>query len=351
MRIGDAIQTARRACGITQEELAQRAGVTQAALSRYETGMRDPSDQALGAIAEHLGVTVRLLQHAGRTRGATAIDAHMRRRATAKATVWRRLEAQINMLDMHAGLLEEEITIQAENQIPALDPTETPPDEAARMVRAQWRMPSGPVRDLVGWFESAGCLVVDRDFETPRVDGLSQWNGGHPVVLLNERMPTDRRRWTLAHELGHLCLHNAEPSQDMKQMEKEANDFAAEFLAPAAVIRSQLYALDTGKLLALKRQWGISAQAIVNRAHDLGAISAQQRTNFYKQFSRLGWRTQEPESDELAEEQPRLAAKIGKKMAAGGLTPKDISLAAGFTGPGDHNPFARSPHLRAVAAV
>ena len=98
------------------------------------------------------------------------------------------------------------------------------------------RMPSGPVRDLMGWLESAGCLVVAEDFGAMtgggRVDGLSQWVGDWPVMLVNGRAPTDRLRLTLAHELGHLCLHSAELGGDP---EDEANAFASEFLMPADV--------------------------------------------------------------------------------------------------------------------
>lgn len=337
MSIGDAIKTARRARGITQEELAHQTGITQAALSRYENDLRGPSQAALSAIAEHLGVTVRLLRSASRLRGAVAIDVHMRRRATAKATEWRRLEAQLNMYDLHAKLLGEEITIRTAQRVPQFDPVDTPPADAARMVRAQWRMPSGPVRDLVGWLESAGCMVIDRDFATTRVAGLSQWSSDHPLILVNERMPTDRRRLTLAHELGHLCLHNLEPMPDM---ETDANDFAAEFLMPEVVIRPQFRNLSTGKLLDLKRQWGVSAQALVERAYRLGVIDVRRRTGFYKQFSYLGWRKREPASDELAPEQPRLTADIGRALAERGLTAEEISQIAGFAEPTPDNPFA-----------
>ena len=60
-----------------------------------------------------------------------------------------------------------------------------------------------------------------------RVDGLSQWVADSPVMLVNSRAPTDRLRLTLAHELGHICLHSDELGGDP---EVEANDFAAEFL-------------------------------------------------------------------------------------------------------------------------
>ncbi len=76
---------------------------------------------------------------------------------------------------------------------------------------------------------------------------------------------------------------------------------------PADTIRPQLRNLTTGKLHDLKRAWGVSMQALTERAYRLGAIRASERTNLYKTFSRLGWRTHEPVSDELTPEHPQLA--------------------------------------------
>ena len=112
--------------------------------------------------------------------------------------------------------------------------------------------------------EAAGCLIIDTDFETTRVDGLSQWSGAHPVVMLNVGAPTDRRRLTLAHELGHLCLHRQGVPDDV---ESDANTFAAEFLMPAETIRPELRNLTVGRLHDLKRYWRVSMQALIERAH------------------------------------------------------------------------------------
>jgi Zn-dependent peptidase ImmA (M78 family) len=46
--------------------------------------------------------------------------------------------------------------------------------------------------------------VFGEDFGTQRIDGLSQWIGDHPVLLINVIAPMDRNRLTVAHELGHL---------------------------------------------------------------------------------------------------------------------------------------------------
>ncbi|MCY3850012.1 MAG: XRE family transcriptional regulator [Acidimicrobiaceae bacterium] len=346
MGIGEAIAMARRARGLTQGLLAERLGITQAALSRYENELRDPTDDALDQIASTLGVLPELLSQADRMEGALAVGAHMRRRATAKPTVWRRLEAQLNLHRLHAQRLFDELDLRTELTIPWLDPFEYEPTTAARLLRMQWRMPSGPVRDLVGWMESAGCLIIDTDFGTSRVDGLSQWSGTYPVVMLNLSAPTDRRRLTLAHELGHLCLHSQGVPDDV---EADATAFAAEFLLPEETIRPQLRNLTVGRLHDLKRLWGVSMQALIERSHELGVITSRERTNFYKRFSALGWRTREPLSDELAQERPRLAAEIGRALLARGHNKSEAARICGYTVDNPDNPFIVDKHqLRLV---
>ena len=350
MSLGEALVTVRRARGMTQEALADATGMTQAALSRYENDLRDPSIEALGTLAAALGVTPAFLRGTGRIGGAFMVDAHMRRRRTAKATVWRRLEARLNVYRVHLDLLLREVEVVPPLALPLFDPLEYAPADAARIMRMQWRMPSGPVRDLMGWLESAGCLVVAEDFGAMtgggRVDGLSQWAGDAPVMLVNGRAPTDRLRLTLAHELGHLCLHSAELGGDP---EDEANAFAAEFLMPAEVIRPELRSLSLGKLHGLKRYWGVSMQALIERAHRLGTLSAQQRTGLYKALSRRGWRTNEPLSDELAPERPALVAQLGQTLLNRGLTPQEVALIAGATpNPSDRPFFLPKPRLSAV---
>ncbi|MFT4164189.1 MAG: XRE family transcriptional regulator [Microlunatus sp.] len=335
--LGEVLTTARRASGLTQEKLAERAGVTQAALSRYENGLREPDDATLEVLARALGVTTRFMKHAGRVRGAAAVDAHMRRRATAPATVWKKLEARLNMYRMHVSVLSEEIQIRSNNRVPTFDPIDTTPDAAARMVRMQWSMPIGPVRNLVGWLESAGCLIIEESFGTTRVDGMSQWIGEQPVIYINSDSPTDRKRLTLAHELGHLVLHSTEV---VEEIEEQANEFAAEFLMPIEVIKPQLRNLRIDVLPDLKRQWGVSMAALIERAYRSGFLAASKRVSMYKIFGSRGWRTSEPVSNELVPERPTLAAAIAQALVDRGLSASEIADIAGFASPQDNDVFA-----------
>jgi Zn-dependent peptidase ImmA (M78 family)/transcriptional regulator with XRE-family HTH domain len=336
-RMGEVIETARRAKGWTQEQLAEQAGVTQAALSRYENDLRMPEVEVVQKLATALGVTPALLNSGARMEGGLAVSAHMRRLKTARPTVWRELEARLNMTRLHTSHILEEISMRAERRLPTVDPDAASPSDAARFVRAQWRLPVGPVRGLVDWMESAGIFVVADDFGvSSRVDGLSQWVSDHPVVMVNASMPTDRQRWTLAHELGHLVLHTEYIDDNAEQ---QADEFAAEFLMPADQIAPMLKRLRLGDLVELKRAWGTSMAAIVERAVTLGALRPDQRTAFYKAMNAKGYRYREPASDEIAPETPRLGSHIGKSLQARGLTAREIAELAGFASPAEDTFF------------
>lgn len=337
--LGEVIITGRIAAGMTQEDLATATGVTQAAMSRYENDLRDPDSDTIDRIADALGVTVRFVERASRPNAALAVDAHMRRRATAKPTIWRQLEAQLNMLRMHSDFLREEVALAANLAMPGFDPFTTDPAEAARMTRTQWQMPSGPARSLVRWTEAAGSVVLMTDLGNQRIDGLSQWTADHPVIVVNSALPTDRIRWTLAHEIGHLVLHREDATDDM---EREANAFAAEFLMPELLIRSELANLTLGKALDLKREWGVSVAALVQRAHQVGVLSDARRTSLFKQLSARGWRIREPASDEITPERAELLDHISAHLRRRGLDDTDIAELVGYRTP-DRNRLMPPP--------
>ncbi len=335
--IGEVLETARRARGLTQEALADAADVTQAALSRYEHDLRTPEPEVLTRLAAALGVTPDLLTRGGRMEGGIAVGAHMRRRATAKATVWRELEARLNMLRLHTARLMDDVDMHTDRQVPTFDPADVPPSAAARMLRTQWRIPVGPIHSLAAWLDAAGVLV-EQDFgPAARVDGLSQWSGAYPIVLVNSAAPPDRKRLTLAHELGHLVLHTSYVDE---HVEDQANEFAAELLMPADEIRPMVrQRLTLPRLVELKRYWGVSIQAIVERAYRLGVLAPAQRASLYKQLSARGMRTHEPASDELTPEVPRLARHIADSLRERGLTGDEVARLAGYGSSEDNTLF------------
>lgn len=343
--LGLVLETLRIAEGMTQAQLAVMAGVTQAALSRYENGLREPDAAALTALAAALGVTSQFLHSASRPRGAVAVEAHMRRRRSAKASDWHRAGARLNVHRMHAREVLEQIALHAEQRVPSFEPCDTEAATAAIFLRMQWRMPSGPVRGIVQWVESAGCLVLEEDFGATGIDGLSQWVDELPIMLLNSSAPTDRKRWTIAHELGHLCLHSVDVPEEL---EEQANEFAGEFLMPSEFIRPQLRNLTLGRLLDLKREWQVSMQALIEKAYSLDQLSSVQRTNLYKSLSKRGWRTAEPLSEQLRAEVPSVPEQIGAALTESGLTREEVATVLGYAAPRVGVPFVPTARLRAL---
>ncbi|MFJ5059008.1 helix-turn-helix domain-containing protein [Streptomyces nigra] len=57
-RLGHRIATLRRAAGLSQDGLAERAGIDRRSIQRYEAAERDPRFADLCLIAQALGVEV-----------------------------------------------------------------------------------------------------------------------------------------------------------------------------------------------------------------------------------------------------------------------------------------------------
>jgi len=303
---GDLLRLAREAEGLTQQQLSEAAGLPQPHVSKLERDWHEPRSDVLAHLAEALNVTPEFFRLQDRFLAATATPVHARRRKTSSPKLWRHLEARLNMHRIRVHRLLDHLDLELPNEIPRLGDEPVEPEEAAQMIRLRWRVPMGPVHDLVGWLESAGSIVVVEDFGTDRIDGLSQWFGPYPVFMVNERTSTDRVRLTLAHELGHLALHE-EPHEFM---EREADRFASEFLMPGDEIKGALRRPTLSGLIPLKLEWMVSIQALIERAYALGTINSQRRTSLWKQLSSRGWRKQEPAFDQLPREQPRLLDRV-----------------------------------------
>ena len=85
------IRARRRALGLTMKQLASTVGVTEAAISHYETGRREPDPDMLGRIANALGVTVDYLL--GREDPPAPVPAQEKAPADMRAEAKRLLEA------------------------------------------------------------------------------------------------------------------------------------------------------------------------------------------------------------------------------------------------------------------
>ncbi len=183
-------------------------------------------------------------------------------------------------------------------------------EEIARLVRERLHISRGPIQDLTKAVEDAGILVIPIDFETKRVDAISRWIPGlPPLFFVNMHSPKDRYRFSLAHELGHIVMHEL-PNPDI---EDQANRFAAEFLLPEREISSELSNLNLTKLAILKRYWKVSMAAILMRAQALNTVTANRARYLWAQMAKAGYKTREPAELDVQGEQPHLLDKLIEK--------------------------------------
>ena len=172
------------------------------------------------------------------------------------------------------------------------DPIEA--DRAADALRRHWGLGHDPIPNVVELLEERGVKVFA--FPLGSVGGLAARASrpgypGVPFVVVNADDWGERQRFTIAHELGHIVLHVARSLN----AERVAHRFAGAFLMPAEALRLEVgkhrSAIALGELLALKRVFGVSIQALTHRCHDLGMIGVATYRALFNDFDRLGWRS------------------------------------------------------------
>jgi len=328
--LGEAIRLVRTSEGMSQSDLASLTGLTQATLSRYESGSREPGDETLDRLSAVLGIATDVLQSLPAFGKSIAFDAHMHRDGGSKSTVWGRYEARLNMLRIHISRLAESAEVRSGTALPRFDPSEVSVAEAARRTRLRWQLPDGPIASMVDSMEDAGCFITEFPISPSRGVALSQWAEGTPVVMLDSAAPADVARETLAHELGHLVLHS-EPGRASADAEREADAFAAAFLMPEREIRPALADVSVNRLYELKLEWKVSLRTLLARAHDLKVVDDRRRNSIYKMLSRRGWLAAEPLGNALPPEEPILLAWVLARLQADGYSEDEVVAIGGFS--------------------
>ena len=155
------LQVARDARGFTQGELAQRAGVTQALISKLENGLTpDPTPETVEALARALNFPVLFFFSEERPHGLPPF--HYRKRARLGTKALSKIEADINIRRIHLARLLQSYELSAKQDFPTLDlaKEQWTPQRAAQILRGYWLMPRGPVDNLTELVERAGAVVI-----------------------------------------------------------------------------------------------------------------------------------------------------------------------------------------------
>lgn len=296
----------RRMLGLNQTELAKAAGISQGTLSKMEQGLKEVSVSQLETLVQALKCPASFFFQPEREYG-PPLSMHdgMYRKGAVSIKAIDKIIAELNTRIAHARTLLKSSELEPELPLPFYEPEDYRSDfeKIAQNVRRAWLMPRGPVKNLTDYMERAGILIIKCDMSGARIDGVSyQVSGLPPIVFLNDDIPADRERFTLAHELGHLVMHKY-PTENM---EKEANSFAAAFLMPEIDIAPVLKGITLEKAAALKPYWKVSIGSLLYKAKTLKAVDDGQMQYLWRMRSALGWNTKEPESLDFPNETPTL---------------------------------------------
>lgn len=311
--IGDRILQARKASGLSMRALAERAGISAMAISKYENNKSTPSSGVMMALADALDVRV---EYFFRTARVELKEVEYRKHSKLPKKVLDHIEGDvIEQIERYLEL-EEVLPVSPIGKftLPELDKVEDYDDieHAAEKVREAWGLGKNSIPDLIDTLEEKGIKVfLSNSLHDEKFDGLAAQVNNTPIVVLGKDWPGDRQRFTLAHELGHLVLGPL-LANDL-DVEKAANRFAGAFLVPAQEVFKELGTkrnrLDPRELHILKLSYGLSMQGWLYRAADLGVLNRKATQEMWKLFNKEDWRKKEP-WDQCPTEKPKLFCQL-----------------------------------------
>lgn len=301
------IQLAREARGLSQEALATALGVSQGRVSKIEKDLLFVSDELLDKLCEVLLFPPHFFTQDDAILGPEIAEVFHRKRNDVPVKLLHKIYARMEIFRRQVASLLQSTELPENLRRMDVDEYDGRVTLVAQLVRASFRLPRGPIQDLTKTLEDAGVIIVSMDFETNKIDAIARWVPGMPpLIFVNKRTPKDRYRFSLAHELAHLVMHR-HPTPDI---EREANEFAAEFLMPEQDIRADLRDLTIAKLAQLKRHWKASMASLLRRAKDLGAITPSRAETLVIEMSRRGYTKHEPIELDPRSERPLLLHEL-----------------------------------------
>lgn len=311
-QFAERLKSARVMAGLSLQDLAEKLQnrVSRQALHKYEKGEFMPDSEVLGLLCDALGIRpdyfyrkneVKMGEISFRKRQNFAVKDRKGLEERAKDILARYLELE-EILGIPAAFSMgfQHDRIESNEQV----------ENVTIKLREEWELGNDPIFNLIELLEDHKIKVIEIE-SADTFDGLSAWANDHtiPVIVLNNSSikSMDRKRFTALHELGHLIL-NLEGHTE-KQKEKFCNYFAGAMLLPKGTLIKETGKSRTKLLLpelgAIKKQYGISMQAIAYRMKDLGIITE----SYFKQFmffiNQAGYKIEEPFAYEGQEESSR----------------------------------------------
>lgn len=300
--------------------LAELTGMSPSAITQFELGQARPSADSLARLSMHLGLPASYFT-VGRPIVPLAVsEVHFRSLRATRLPERQQALATMSHFAELVIVMSRAVRLPSlglpvfHRTVPSLNSADDVPEAAARALRKSWELSPGPLPHLLRQIEMHGIAVaVARFGSSAHIDAFSSQTAKleRPVICLSsDRGNILRRRFSAAHELGHLIMHPC-PDPGNPTHEREADRFAAELLMPAADISALLpRRLDLPRLVDLQQQWGVSVQALLRRCLELKTVSQSTYKRGMIAITDLGWRRDEPAVDYQGEWPAMLAAAL-----------------------------------------
>lgn len=269
------IRRLRNERGLTQDAVANAAGISRLALRNIEKQKSQPRPDTLHAIARALAVGL------GDLAVPVAQLRHVRFRSKKRLNSRDQILADVARRLGDFNDLEEILKEQRRPAVAASLGGRQSGISRAREVAAAIRKKFGigddePVRDIAGLLEARGYKVLPVKIANEGFFGLSvAADDGGPAIVVNthERISVERWIFSAAHELGHLLLHldsyDVGQAAEEAEEEREANVFASYFLMPEHLFSKEWEETRglpfVNRVLKVKRMYRVSYLTVLHR--------------------------------------------------------------------------------------
>jgi Zn-dependent peptidase ImmA (M78 family)/DNA-binding XRE family transcriptional regulator len=291
--IGRRLQERRRTRGNTQQQVADRLGVSRPTVAAIEAGQRRFTPEFIVRLAEAYGVSVSNLV---RSPAPPIVELAAQFRLPHEVEPAERGELEHATADLEElvgdYLYLEQLIGAPMTALPSppyrIDPDRFPAqaETIAETERRRLGLGEGPLYRLRDLLErEVGMRIFS--LRLPRsVAGLfAAAQEAGPCVAINADHPNTRQRWTLGHEFGHYLtsvlgseVTRLPSSRRISSEERFAEAFAGAFLMPRNGLQRRLTEIKSrgqptvADLLVLAGDYEVSPQALVLRLEDLGLV-------------------------------------------------------------------------------
>lgn len=325
---GSKLRIARLLQGWTKADLAERLQVSRQFIHALEIGQKPVSQDMLAALSLLLKVQPSFfwepLQFEVREE-----ECHFRSRRSMPDKVAEQIISHGTALEMIVRFLDNALSLPAVT-FPNIEVHSSENiEQAAEYCRQHWGLGNGPISSMCRVLENAGAIVSLYAGDRQEVDALSMARI-RPIILRNTfKHSPGRQRFDLAHECGHLVIHQGVATGD-KETEAQANQFGSALLMPRETFSHEFppmpNRIDWHAIYSLKIRWRVSAKAIIRRGYDLGKLDANQYAIGNRFLNQTGQSKIEKFDEKLPFEEPELLrTAIGVYLKAYSSSPAGLA--------------------------